>query len=92
MKFHKLKFHKRLCKGDNKVLFTIVISYQDSYPNCKPSNIKSRGMRSVSGEGNENQTNGQGMKFVSVMVKNWLAYDVLTFILFMGLPLCTCNV
>ena len=49
-------------------------SYQDSYPNCELSNIKSWRMQSVSGEENDNQANGQGMKFVSVIVKIKLAY------------------
>lgn len=49
-------------------------------------------MQSVSGEENENQANGQGMKFVSVIVKIKLAYikkmctayDLLTFIFVYG--------
>lgn len=53
---------------------TIMTSYQDSYPNCELSNIKSWRIQSVSREENENQANGQGMKFVSVIVKIKLAY------------------
>ena len=69
----------------------IAISYQDSYLNCKLSNIKSliENVVIFSADENENQTDGQGMKFVSVIVKNWrtnmfTAYDVLAFIFVYG--------